>query len=131
MVRSIRSESVARGRVVVQPARCRQVAGCTSRSVEAAAAFTWAHASSSSGSVRACTVTYNPTRNSLAAPRASRAARSAASSAAASTYGSDSLPFSLSARREDSSRARWVRSRAAAIGAGSGSMCRVTSIRPG
>ncbi len=131
MVRNIARLSVASGRVVVQPARCRQVAGCTSSSVDAAAAFTCAHASTSSCSDRAWTVQYSPTRNSFATPRASRSARSAASSAAASTYGSASLPFASSARRDDSSRARWVRSRAAAVGAGNGSMCNARSNRPG
>ena len=93
IVRNMPRLSVASGRVVVQPVRCRHVAGCTSNSVDAAAAFTCAHAATSSGSLRACTVQYKPTLNSFAAPRANRSARSAASSAAASTYGSPSLPL--------------------------------------
>ena len=66
-----------------------------------------------------------------AAPRASRSARSAASSAAASTTGSPSRPLSASRRREDSSRARWRRSRVAASVAGIGSMWTATSSAAG
>ena len=58
----------------------------------------------------------------LAWPRAIRSASSAASSAAASVIGSASRPFSASPRRLDSSRARCLRSLAAATAAGRGSM---------
>jgi modification methylase len=52
MVRRICRLSEASGNVVVEPGRCRQVAGCTSISMEAAAAFTCAHASRNSESVK-------------------------------------------------------------------------------
>src|SRR5262249_46598505 len=65
VVRRIRRPWVATGRVVGHPARCRQVAGCSSSRVDAAAAFACPHASTSSASVRACTVRYSPTENNF------------------------------------------------------------------
>ena len=119
------------GRVEVQPCRCRQVSGCRSSSIAAAAARTWAHASTRASSVAAWTVMYTPVRNSFAAPRATRSARSAASSAAASTCGSPRRPLSASMRREDSNLARCRRSLPEATSAGIGSMWMATSRRPG
>jgi ABC-type cobalamin/Fe3+-siderophores transport system ATPase subunit len=79
MTRVCRSPSCPRGRVEVQPARCRQVAGWVSSIADAAAARTCATASRNPSRVGAWTLTYTPTRNSRTSPAASRCASASAS----------------------------------------------------
>ena len=119
------------GRVVTQPCRERKVAGAVTSSSELASARTAATSSARSSSLAGVDGQVQAEAEQLALAAGQPVRQVARVSAAASVSGSSSWPRSAPARRPDSSRARWRRSRSAAAAGGTGSMCRATSRRPG